>query len=361
MQYHLVLTERCNLNCIYCGGTRHIEGLPLDPTYSMEDLKRFISKDPEPVIGFYGGEPTLAMGLMEEVMDNVPVKAFTLQTNGTRLTEIKDDYLHRLHSILVSIDGGKEITDHNRGSGTYENVLRNVRNIRSRGYEGDLVARMAYSDHGDIYRDVSHLLHLDDPYFDHVHWQLDVFWSDLEKRPQLEEWLGKYDQGLIRLIQDFHAALREGVVSGIVPFIPVLKSLLTGEPTPHIRCGAGATSFAIMTDGRIEACPIMPELGFNHVSDIYTGNPSALECSIDDGPPCTRCDSLPVCGGRCLFANKTKFWGEKLFDRVCRTTKSMIRELEGITPMTKTLINDGVLHIDDFNYPEINNGCEIIP
>jgi len=361
MQYHLILTERCNLSCAYCGGTRHIEGLPLDPTYSIEDLKTFISGDPEPVIGFYGGEPTLALGLMEEVMDNVPSKAFTLQTNGTRLTEISDEHLHRLHSILVSIDGEKEVTDHNRGAGAYEDVLRNVRNIRSRGFEGDLVARMAYSDQGDIYRDVSHLLRLDDPCFDHVHWQLDVFWSDLEQRPRVEEWLGRYDRGVRRLIQDFHAALREGAVPGIVPFIPVLKSLLTGEHTPHIRCGAGATSFAIMTDGRIEACPIAPELEFNHVSNLKAGNPQTMEGSLEIGPPCTECESLWVCGGRCLFANKTKFWGDAMFDRVCRTTKSMIRGLEGITQSVEALIEDGVLHIEDFDYPEINNGCEIIP
>jgi putative peptide-modifying radical SAM enzyme len=327
----------------------------------MEDLRTFISGDPEPVIGFYGGEPTLAMGLMEEVMDNVPAKAFTLQTNGTRLTEIRDEHLHRLHSILVSIDGGKYVTDHNRGAEAYEDVLRNVRDIRSRGFEGDLVARMAYSDSGDIYRDVTHLLRLEDPSFDHVHWQLDVFWSDLEQRPRVEEWLGRYDEGITRLIQDFHASLQKGVVPGIVPFIPVLNSLLTGEPTAHIRCGAGATSFTIMTDGRIEACPIAPELEFNHVSDLKAGNPMALEGSIEMGPPCTGCDSFWVCGGRCLFVNMTKFWGEGLFGRVCRTTKSMIRGLEGIAPSVKTLIEDGVLDIDNFSYPEINNGCEIIP
>lgn len=208
---------------------------------------------------------------------------------------------------------------------------------------------------------VSHLLRLDDPSFDHVHWQLDVFWSDLERRPRVEEWLGRYDEGIMRLIQDFHAALREGIVPGLVPFIPVMKSLLTGEPTPHVRCGAGATSFTIMTDGRIEACPIAPELDFNHLSDLNAGNPLALEGSIAMGAPCTGCDSLAVCGGRCLFVNMTKFWGEELFDRVCRTTKSMIRGLEGITQSVEALIEEGVLHIEDFDYPEINNGCEIIP
>ncbi len=41
MQHHLVLTEQCNKQCTYCGGTRHIE---------------FFRQDPEPVIGFYGCE-----------------------------------------------------------------------------------------------------------------------------------------------------------------------------------------------------------------------------------------------------------------------------------------------------------------
>ncbi|MBQ03574.1 putative peptide-modifying radical SAM/SPASM domain-containing protein [Candidatus Bathyarchaeota archaeon] len=361
MQYHLILTEKCNLSCAYCGGTRHIEGLPLDPSYSIQELKTFILGDPEPVIGFYGGEPTLALGLMEEVMDIIPAKAFTLQTNGTLLTEISDKNLHGLHSILISIDGGREVTDYNRGAGTYEDVLRNVRDVRSRGFEGDLVARMAFSDHGDIYRDVIHLLQLSDPHFDHVHWQLDVFWSDLEQRPHVENWLEGYDEGIMRLIDHFHESLQEGVVPGMVPFIPLLKSLLTGEPTPHIRCGAGATSFTIMTNGRIEACPIAPELKFNHVSNLQTGNPMTLKNSIDMLSPCTECNYLWVCGGRCLFVNMTKFWGEELFERVCHTTKSMIRGLEGITPKVKALIEEGVINIDYFDYPEINNGCEIIP
>ena len=50
-----------------------------------------------------------------------------------------------------------------------------------------------------------------------------------------------------------------------------------------------------------------------------------------------------------------------MFNRVCDTTKAMTKELEGIMESVNALIREGVLHIDDFNYPEINNGCEIIP
>lgn len=146
--------------------------------YPVEDLRAFMEKDPEPVIGFYGGEPLLDMEFMYEVMDEVPAKAYTLQTYGTHLAEIDDEHLHRLHSILVSVDGPREVTDSCRGIGTYDTVMRNLRKVQRRGYTGDVVARMAYSSRGEIYRDVKHLLRLRDPCFDHVHWQLDVFWTD---------------------------------------------------------------------------------------------------------------------------------------------------------------------------------------
>ncbi len=361
MQYHLVLTERCNLHCTYCGGTRHQEGLPLDHTYTLDDLKTFIGQDPEPVIGFYGGEPLLAQEYMYRVMDEVPAKAYTLQTNGTHLAEVDDRYLHRLHSILVSVDGPREVTDACRGEGTYDAVMRNLRDVRGRGYAGDVVARMAYSDHGDIYRDATHLLSLGDPRFDHVHWQLDVFWSDLEARADLEGWLSQYDYGVARLVRDFGEALEAGRVLGLVPFIPVLRTLLTGEPAPHIWCGSGRDSFAIMTSGSIEVCPICPEMPYSNVGSIYTSTPQGIRDSLPVGQPCASCSDLWVCGGRCLFSNQTMFWGRGWFDRVCETTRRMIRGLEGLVPRARSLMEEGVLPADAFEYPEINNGCEIIP
>ena len=105
MQYHLVLTEQCNKECTYCGGTRHVEGIPLTHTYDIDDLVAFMRRDPEPVIGFYGGEPLLAMDFMYEVMDKVPAKAFTLQTNATLLGQIEGSAEFRLVLQLGSQTG----------------------------------------------------------------------------------------------------------------------------------------------------------------------------------------------------------------------------------------------------------------
>jgi putative peptide-modifying radical SAM enzyme len=356
MQYHVLTTERCNLSCLYCGGTRDIPDVPLDLNYDIKELAEFASKDPEAVIGFYGGEPLLAMPQLEQIMDQVPAKAFTLQTNGTLLHELKDGYLHKLHSILISIDGPKDVTDNSRGEGIHDRIMKNLELIRSKGYKGDLIARMAYSDHGDIHRDVTYLLQ----YFDHVHWQLDVFWTDLETRGNIEDWIDLYDEGISKLVSDFGKAMGKGKVLGIVPFIPVFSTLLT-EESAQIWCGSGIDSFSIMTSGSIEACPIAPELLYSNIGNIRDSTPDSIRNSRPVGAPCTDCDIFWVCGGRCLFANKTMGWGRKWFDRICLSTRHMIEELNCLVPKAKELMKDGTLPVDAFNYPELNNGCEIIP
>ena len=361
LQYHVVLTERCNLRCGYCGGTRHVEGIPLDVGYDVGDLAKFLSHDHEAVVGLYGGEPLLALERMYEIMDRVPAKAFTLQTNGTHLDEVDPTYLNRLDAILVSIDGGREVTDVDRRGGVYETLIRNCTLARRRGYGNDLVARMAFSRRGDIHRDVTHLLGLRDPGFDHVHWQLDVFWGEVRDEHEVEEWLDGYDEGIARLVRDFGDALERGVVLGVVPFIPVLRTLISGHPVPHIRCGSGRDSFAIMTSGRIDVCPIAPELPYSAVGDIRNSTPDSLRDILPVGEPCSLCPDKWVCGGRCLFANKTMFWGERWFDRVCASTRRMIRELGTLVEPTKKLMIDGTLQRDALDYPEINNGGEVIP
>ncbi len=126
-------------------------------------------------------------------------------------------------------------------------------------------------------------------------------------------------------------------------------------------CGAGMDSFAIMTSGAIEACPIAPELLYSNIAHIKSSTPSSIENTRPVGPPCTDCDIHWICGGRCLFANQTMGWGRKWFDRVCLSTRRMIEGLQELVPIAKELIEKGILDESSLEYPEVNNGCEIIP
>lgn len=360
MYYHLLLTKRCNLNCIYCGGS---EETYCDPEiqYTLEDLINFIKKDPEPVIAFYGGEPLLRIPLMERIMDRIPVRTFILQTNGCFLEKVHNDYLKGFHTIVVSVDGREETTDFYRGKGTYAKVRNNVMNVRSRGYKGDLVARMTISENSDVYEDVIHLLEMKNPAFDHVHWQLDVIWSKDSEWRNFDGWINNsYNPGISKLVNHWYEEMQtNGRVQGIVPFIPVMRTLLTGEKS-SLRCGSGLDFFAIHPSGKITSCPISSDPAFV-VGDIWNSHPLKLRNIMRVGSPCPECEVYWICGGRCLYANMKKHWGEEGFRKVCGTVKHLIREMEGVKPQIVKLIKKEVLSLRDFYYPEINNCCEIIP
>ncbi|MCF2138227.1 MAG: TIGR04084 family radical SAM/SPASM domain-containing protein [Candidatus Thorarchaeota archaeon] len=360
MNYHLVLTRKCNLNCEYCHGGEEA-GSVTEIQYSFEELDRFLAKDDDPQIMMYGGEPTLRIPLMIEIMDRYPQARYMLQTNALLLSQIPEAYVKRFHSILVSIDGREHVTDGYRSKGVYRRVLENVRWLERIGYTGDVVARMAVSQHSDIYEEVRHLLDLRDPTFKHVHWQLNVVWDAEGNWTDFDGWVANsYNPGISRLVREWVDKIEEGVIEGIVPFMPLMYTLLTGK-TSLLRCGSGIDTFAIHIDGSIGVCPISPDWEWSIVGDIRETDPKSLRNVMLVDEPCPSCEVYGICGGRCLFANKERLWGQEGFDKICDTVKYLIRELQNQVPRVRQLVERGIISVDDFDYPEFNNGCEIIP
>jgi hypothetical protein len=100
---------------------------------------------------------------------------------------------------------------------------------------------------------------------------------------------------------------------------------------------------------------------YSKVGDIVSSTPAAIRGSRTVGGPCPECDIYGLCGGRCLYSNMTMSWGRELFDRVCLSTRRMIEGLQGLRERAVSRMEDGVIRRDAFDYPEINNGCEIVP
>lgn len=356
MQYHIILTKECNLNCNYCGGGS--DSPPKELHYSISDLKSFLSRDAAPVIEFYGGEPLLRIDTMKKIMDAIPGR-FIIQTNGLLLDKIETRYLQKFHSILVSLDGKKEVTDRERGKGVYDRIMQNIKIIRRKGFRGDLVARMTVAHGADIHENVLHLLNTGA--FDHVHWQLsfEMFWEGAEA---VEEWIGSYNEGISSLVRWWLSEMAStGRVHGIVPFIGVMKSLLSGVKS-RLRCGSGIDFFTIMPDGRISACPVSIDFDFSVIGSIFNDAPMSLCDKACVGEPCISCDIFEICGGRCFFVNHAQeLLSENGYALICSTVRHLVRELQEALPRVKGLIESGVVKRQDFEYPEFNNGCEIIP
>ena len=361
MNWFVITSTKCNLRCRYCMNEPHPD-LPIQPAWKTQDLVDFLSQDKSPTICFYGGEPLLEINKILEIMDQIDAEHYTLQTNGLLLNKLPTEYLTRFSTILVSIDGDEESTDVNRGKGTYSKVSTNIKDIRSRGFTGDLIARMVISETSNIYRDVIYLIENTELTFDHVHWQLDVEWDEgMETRwDDFPEWMLKYNEGISRLVDYWVKNLERGENKGMVPLLGTFRHILNNTAT-DLPCEAGLRSFAIRTDGKISFCPLPPEYEFSVVGDIEKNSPSELEDVIGVGKTCLECEVYNICGGRCLFAEKTKLWGEKGFDLVCGTVKHLIRELQSIKPRVENLIQKGIVKRVDFDYPKYNNTTEIIP
>lgn len=374
MQYYVTLTSNCNLKCRYCyekccndfgvdlGALKIDYSIPSSIGYDLTELERFCEKDPDPTIVFYGGEPLLRIDLLEKIMLKVPANKFILQTNGILLHKLKAEDLNKLDTVLVSIDGSKELTDYYRGEGVYERVIKEVELLRERGFAGEVIARMTVGSETRIDREVWALL-LDVDLFNSVHWQLDaLFWhSDYDKEGFLRWVTDDYNLGVRGLIDKWVRYMKaQGKVLRIYPLVGVTQSLLLNEPT-KLRCGAGWTMFNIQTDGNITPCPVMAGLKDFYLGNIRYTNPSDLVSrAVFVSAPCTNCRIYPICGGRCLYANVTKLWGEEGFQLVCTTVHNLIEALREAIPTIEQLISERRILPRDFCYSKYNS-CEIMP
>ncbi|MFW5704702.1 MAG: TIGR04084 family radical SAM/SPASM domain-containing protein [Nanoarchaeota archaeon] len=366
MHYYMALTSRCNLQCKYCHGKcvddflsfdeakNYDFNLPRDTTIDIQKLIEFAKKDPDFILTFYGGEPLIKLDLIKEVIDKVPAKEFMMQTNAQTLDQLPIEYANKISTFLTSIDGTCEHTNERRGKQVYEKVIANVRSLREQGYIGHIIARMTVDETCDIFESVTHLAQIKE--FDGVHWQIDAqFWKgDLEQR-EFKTWTRKYNQGISKLINWWLEQIKKtNKVPLIYPFVAVMDNILTGKSVEGMRCGAGHSVLGLQTDGNVTACPITAGFKPLYMGDLNSAPEEIINARINPTNQCETCEILNLCGGRCLYANKTQLWGKIGFSMVCDTIFHLINELKRIAPELKGM------GFENLNYRKYN-GVEVIP
>lgn len=324
----------------------------------MNDLVKFIEGDEKPIIAFYGGEPLLNPKFIVEVMERLPRAKYVIQTNGVLINNLEEKIWRRFNTVLLSIDGRRRITDYYRGTGIYDKVLEAAKYLKNIGFSGDLIARMTVSEESDIHLEVKHLLDLN--LFDHIHWQLDVIWSD--RWLNFERWCKeKYIPNLKKLILKWMENAERGKVLGLVPFIGILKHILRDSRIGSPPCGAGRDSISILTDGRVIACPIAVDVDWARLGDIWRNKWYEMRDRIHIGEPCKNCKYFRLCGGRCLYTYKERLWGDEGFRKICKLSIELFDSLIKLKERILYLIGSRILSWSDFDYPKFNNTTEIIP
>ncbi|MDD1680111.1 MAG: TIGR04084 family radical SAM/SPASM domain-containing protein [Methanoregula sp.] len=374
MYFHIILTDNCNLCCSYCRAKafqemeesegEHAliidEKLPVELNFDLPVLYDFLKKDPSPTLTFYGGEPLLRADLIEEIVREAPVLRFMMQTNGVLLDRLPPEIVNRFVTILVSLDGTRELTDANRGMGVYDRVMGNIRKIPAYGYSGELIARMTVTERTDILEAVHHLASNPDYSFSSIHWQIDAnFTGDFSIR-RFQKWArDNYNPGIRTLVDDWVNHMEaEGEVLRWYPFLDPMEDLLLGRES-RLRCGSGYTNYSIMTDGNIGPCPVMIGMSQYYVGHISWSHPLELDHVLIQGE-CSDCRIRTFCGGRCLYSNITQPWGIAERRLVCDTVENLRDALITALPRVQRLIDQGIITPGDFAHEKFN-GCEIIP
>lgn len=323
---------------------------PFDNEVDIDKIKKLLKK--EDVLIFYGGEPLVKIDKMIEIMDSLEGKSvkFYIQTNGIFLDKIPEKYLRRLSKMLVSVDGTKARDNENKGSFHYDKIIDNLKKIREKGFQGEIVARMVVTPpHTDIYEQVMAILGLG--LFDSIHWQIDAgfYKFDFDKE-KFEEFVKNYNDSISKLLDFWIEEIKKGNVLKIYPFLGILNRIRSWDEEKGLPCGAGYGNFTITTNGNLSACPIM-----NSVKNFYCGDvEKGVEKNIKiEDEACDVCEVKDICGGRCLYWRDAKLWPKEGDELICDTIKHLINEIK---EKTKNLD----LKKEDFEY-ERYFGPEIIP
>jgi radical SAM protein with 4Fe4S-binding SPASM domain len=238
--------------------------------------------------------------------------------------------------------------------------MENIKKIRHEGFNQELIARMTVTERTDIADAVRWLSCNPDYSFSSIHWQLDANFSDDFSHRRFAEWVKmSYNPGILSLVKEWVDHMEsKGEVLRWYPFLDPMEDLLRARQS-RLRCGSGYANYSIMTDGNIAPCPVMIGMSQFYVGHVRDADPRHLPLITVSGE-CTDCTIFGFCGGRCLYSNITKPWGETGRHMVCSTVKHLHKSLTDALPRVKDLLTREIIHPEDFSH-EKYNGCEIIP
>jgi uncharacterized protein len=323
----LMVTHDCPMRCRYCygaSGPGGWEGAPYlygatDRGMSIETAQSgvdflFASSGPRKDLSiiFFGGEPLLAVDLIEELIPHIRHKekvtgktaGLSLSTNGLLLTPKVVEFLTR-HRIgcQVSIDGPPEIHDRNRvmadGAGSYANIIKGVKRLLlarpRRTSARATIARGAV----DLPAIAEHLLNLG---FGSVHLEPAIGGaSGLRITPEDTALIKEQNEELAHFLVKSVRNNRFFNYANLVRYIR--QTRVVRDRQAHY-CGAGRTYFALSQEGDFYPCHRFVGMDAYRMGSLAEGMDLSLQrrildLTVDNRPVCRECWARYLCGGGC--------------------------------------------------------------
>lgn len=361
VELQLFTTLRCNLRCSYCSeSVGDVRGSRGNVEYSIEALHRFIEthlRGLEVYVTFYGGEPTLNIDFMRRVMKAYPHFRYQLQTNGTLLHRLPDEVCEGLANVLVSVDGGRQTTDHYRGRGVYNRVMRNVAKMRGR-IPGSFTARVTWGSPRTTLAELEGLLEA----FDYLYFQFahnDEFYSqdDVQaKRRVLEQ-----------LAQRFFSSTDE--LFPVIPLMGIVRNKAIPEaapagPVPLSQCRVSTNIVNVLPDGSIYPCPDMAWASDMRQGSLGDNTLRRSPLQPHEAMPCRGCEALAWCRHNCMknlyvaYVQGDAAYRRGVVEPICDLVRFLGRVVDGYEPVSwlqavSGPVRDEIAHCGVYDYVEV--------
>lgn len=277
----LLITNKCNLDCIYCyanGGSYNQELKDMSKDVLKRTIDFFYSKyDYINQISFFGGEPLINVSLIEYACDyinefcslnNKQLPKYSIVTNGTlinnRALKLIDKYKI---AVNVSIDGPKSLNDSQRkykntNNSVFDDVDKGLVQLRKiQSFSIEATCSIKINDFNLNYKDIEYFLR--DRYsvsrvnvssilaIDHVNKELKI--AEEENR-------------LVSLVDNFFSVNENFTFNDI---IIKLLNIYFSDYFCSSFCDAGLTQFTVIMNGDIYPCQLFVNNNENILGNVF--------------------------------------------------------------------------------------------
>lgn len=348
----LTITERCNLNCVYCyEGYKSNKRMSFETAVSILDKELSNSSDYDYVeVAFHGGEPLLEFDLLRDICEWVWAKDygcnyyFFATTNGTLLNEeMKEWFLQNGNRIMLglSLDGTKEVQDHNR-SGSYDMIdLAFFKELWP-----NQPVKMTISDYtvGKLAESVIHVHNCG--FKVSANFAFGIEWGKTD--------LDHLDDELEKLIEYY------AVNPNIEPCSLIGQKFELAGTESRRWCGAGKSMKVYDTEGNLFPCHYF--MGFS-IGETQSEKSLDIDFSNDEifrSDECSGCAVYPVCP-TCYGYNYASTGSVSKRDRgLCSLTKHCVAAGSMLAYLRLSKFSNEILGIDESKRKRILNGIAII-
>lgn len=323
-----VVTNQCNLSCVYCQAQHHssqkkgfmsIETGQKAIDIALESPNRHLSFE------FQGGEPLLNFPVIREMVNYAEERKgnksieYTVVSNLTLMTEEMADFFadHKV-SVCTSLDGPKPLQENNRicrnGSSSYEATMDGLMKLRSCGFRPGAIqttTRLSFAYAKEIVHE--YLRQGMEGIFIRPLTPLGFAsedWQRIGYSP--EEFLAFYRECFEEILE----TNRHGHMFKEHHAVIFLEKILEGFSRNYMElrspCGAGVGQLAYYYDGNVYTCDearMVAEAGNkmfclgnvyeDSLKDMISSKTCAVTCTasiLESLPGCSDCVYQPYCG-----------------------------------------------------------------